>query len=142
MDTNFRHILVPLDFTEKNQAAVEVAVNLAQLHKARVTLIHVIERIEYAEDDSLAGFYDSLRRKAENKMTPFAKAFRDAKIEVTQEIVIGNRGQDIVTYAADENVDLVVLSSHAVNLDDGPRGWATLSYQVAILCPCPVLLVK
>jgi nucleotide-binding universal stress UspA family protein len=142
MSTQFRHILVPLDFTEKNQAAVEVAVDLAQLHQARVTLIHVIERIEYAEDDSLDEFYESLRRKAKEKLSSFAKAFHGAGIAVAEEITIGNRGHDVVEFAANQEVDLVVLSSHQVDPDDGPRGWATLSYQVAILCPCPVLLVK
>jgi nucleotide-binding universal stress UspA family protein len=46
MLSNVRHILVPLDFTAKNQAALEIARELASQNKASVTLLHVIETIE------------------------------------------------------------------------------------------------
>jgi hypothetical protein len=38
--------------------------------------------------------------------------------------------------------DLILLRSHPVGTDAPNRGWATLSYRVAVLAPCPVLLVK
>jgi hypothetical protein len=39
-------------------------------------------------------------------------------------------------------VDLVVMSSHVIDAEEPHKSWATLSYQVATFCPCPVLLVK
>ena len=39
----FRHILVPLDFDPKNQGALDIAIEVAQVNSARVTLLHVIE---------------------------------------------------------------------------------------------------
>ena len=38
--------------------------------------------------------------------------------------------------------DLVVMSSHKPDLSKPLQTWATLSCQVSVLCPCPVLLVK
>jgi nucleotide-binding universal stress UspA family protein len=138
----FKHILVPLDFTEKNVVALRVALDLAKQSEAGVTLMHVIETIEYAEDEEIAAFYESLKERARAKLDSCAEQFRLADVPVTQQIVMGKTAGGIVDYAAQEGVDLVVLSSHKINLEDAPRGWATLSHQVSILCQCPVMLVK
>ncbi len=47
MSSLFSHILVSVDFTEKNHAALRAAKQLAHQNQARVTLLHVIETIEY-----------------------------------------------------------------------------------------------
>ncbi len=55
---------------------------------------------------------------------------------------MGKPARGIITFAVQSGVDLIVLSSHKVELSEAPKGWGTLSHQVSILCPCPVLLVK
>jgi len=57
-------------------------------------------------------------------------------------IVRGRRAEEIVKYAAANEVDLVVLASHRVNPSLVDRDWGTISYKVGILAQCPVLLVK
>ena len=47
----FRNILVPVDFTLKNEPALDTALELARGKDARVTLLHVIETIEHVEFD-------------------------------------------------------------------------------------------
>ena len=138
----FRHILIPLDFTKKNTAAINVAVELAKQNDSRVTLLHVIETIEYAEEGEFESFYKMLQERAQKQLTAFASRFAETDIPVDQEIVMGKTASGILNFAAQEAVDLVVLSSHKVRVDEAPKGWATLSYQVSILCQCPVLLVK
>ena len=54
----------------------------------------------------------------------------------------GNRAQEIVRYAMEAGVDLIVLTSHRIDLQDSSAGWGTVSYKVGILSQCPVLLVK
>ena len=44
--------------------------------------------------------------------------------------------------ANDRQADLIVMSSHRVDLEAAVQSIGTLSYQVSILCDCPVLLVK
>jgi nucleotide-binding universal stress UspA family protein len=63
-------------------------------------------------------------------------------LEIEPAIVFGRRGPQIVQYADQHQMDLIVLSSHVVDPRRPGEGWATLSYQVSIACPCPVLLVK
>jgi nucleotide-binding universal stress UspA family protein len=60
----------------------------------------------------------------------------------TSEIIYGRRRAEIIRYATQRGVDLVVMSSHVIDAEEPHKSWATLSYQVATFCPCPVLLVK
>ena len=139
----FKKILLPLDFTAKNQSALQCALTMARQNRASVTLLHVIETIEYADDDTeIVQFYETLKRRARINLAARAERFEEAGISVSEKIVIGKRAHAIVSYALQSKHDLIVMSSHKVKLDDEPRGWATLSYQVCILSQCPVLLVK
>lgn len=142
MIPRFSHILVPLDFTPKNRAALEIALEIAVDNRARVTLLHVIEVIENLGDNDLADFYQRLQTRADSELESRAQPFSDAALDVEQKVRYGKRAEEIVTYAADRDVDLIIMSSHAIDPEQPAAGWATLSYQVSVLCQCPVLLVK
>ena len=142
----YSHILVPVDFTDRNRHALEAAMEIARPAKGKITLLHVIEEVPYANDDQIDAFYAMLQRQAKEKMQELAETTprredRDAR-RLATEIIIGRRGPEIVRYAVEHQVDLVVMSSHALQPNDVSAGWATLSYQVSIICPCSVLLVK
>lgn len=142
---DFSHILVPVDFSQANHAALARAMEIAGPTKTRITLLHVIEEVPYAEDDQIDTFYAMLQRQAEQKMSELAAASQRGdgpEQELEMEIIVGRRGPEILRFTAENEVDLVVMSSHAIHPDDLSRGWATLSYQVSIICPCSVLLVK
>ncbi len=138
----YHKVLVPLDFTEKNLEALNVAQQLAHQNDAHVTLLHVIETIDYVADDDIESFYNMLRDRAKRKLELAAAPFEEADIEVDQKIALGKRGRGIVTYALQNEIDLVVMSSHKVSLTDPPKGLGSLSHQISIMCPCAVLLVK
>ncbi len=74
MLTKFRHLLVPLDFTTKDEVALEIALELARQNKASVTLLHVIEMIENLEDADLTAFYTRLAARAETKLGLWCKS--------------------------------------------------------------------
>jgi nucleotide-binding universal stress UspA family protein len=140
----FSHIVVPVDFTERNRIALAKAMEIARPAAGRIMLLHIIEEVPYADDDQIDKFYAMLRRQAEQKMHELVEGFRKDRgaVELTTAIMVGRRGPEIVRYAMEKHADLVVMSSHAIRTDDLTGGWATLSYQVSIICPCSVLLVK
>jgi hypothetical protein len=41
----FKHILVPLDLSDRNERILRLAVGLARIKQGRVTLLHVIQGI-------------------------------------------------------------------------------------------------
>jgi len=138
----FQHILVPVDFTEKNLAALDVAFEMAVANHARVTLLHVVETMDVETDAELEQFYATLQSRADSELERMAQRFVAAKIAVDRKIRFGKRLHEIVGDSADRKADLIVMSSHKPDLQNPTQTWATLSYQVSVLCPCPVLLVK
>ena len=138
----FRRILVPVDFTAKNERALRRARELAELEGGEVTLVHVIERLDDEIDEDLEGFYAKLEAKAEKKMTESLALLGEGKFTKRSAIVLGQRARTIADFAESEKVDVIVLSSHRVDPDRPGADWMTISYKVAILARCPVLLVK
>jgi nucleotide-binding universal stress UspA family protein len=136
----FERILVPVDFTPKNGRALRLAVEMACPKRATITLLHVIERIELLPDAELRGFYRKLEGRARRQLAAMADALAKRGCHVRQRILRGSRVAEIVKSAA--GMDLVLLASHRVGRRRLSRGWDTVSYRVAILAPCPVLLVK
>lgn len=139
----FRYILVPLDFSSKGQHVLDTVMSLATPRETRVCLMHVVEAGPHAEDDPLVGFYKSLEESARHKIKALAKPLRDRGLEVIECVSTGRPARRIVDEAQQSGADLLVLSSHPLgaNSHDGHH-WATVSYQAAIFCRCPVLLVK
>lgn len=137
----FQHLLAPVDFSEKSDQTLDVVSDLAQRDAARVTLLHVVETL--AQDDaSLDEFYETLTDRAAKELAEHAEPLHAAGLEVEEIIVRGKPIAEVIKQIDALEVDLVVASSHRVDFSQGPRAWTSLSYQLSILCPCPVLLVK
>lgn len=137
----FSHLLVPVDFTEKNETAIQIAIETARRDGAEVVLLHVIETIEHLEPDDMADFYRKLEARAAAKLSVLVERFAAAGVRARYEVVLGRRAESILEQASPPT-DLVVLSSHRVDRDHPALGLGTISYQVAIVARCPVLLVK
>ncbi len=138
----FQHILVPVDFSERNRRSIEIAVNMAAIDHGRVCLLHVIEVIADMPLAEFQKFYLPLEREAENKLYALSAVHKDTTITIDQTVIYGNRVQEIVRLAAEQGADLIVMNSHKIDLQNPSQDWATISYKVSILAACPVLLVK
>lgn len=137
----FQKILVPVDFTDKNEEALTVAGDLARRSGGEVTLLHVIETLDLPPDE-VQEFYDRLETEAKAKMKAFAARLRDEDLPVVQRITFGKRVPEIVDYAETSDQELVIMDSHRLGPDHVEGGWMTISHRVAIFAPCPVLLLR
>jgi universal stress protein A len=63
-------------------------------------------------------------------------------VTFTTYITVGHRIQEIINFAAEQQVEVIVMNSHKVNLQNPDEDWGTISYKVGVLAQCPVLLVK
>ena len=138
----FKRILVPVDLTQKSQRAVDLAHEFAAQSGAEVILLHVIETIEHVAFDELKPFYERLEKSAQNGLQEFSERFVSDKLKIDQALVYGHRTEEIVHYAVENGVDLILMASHRIDPDRPRRDWSTISYAVAVMSPCPVLLVK
>jgi nucleotide-binding universal stress UspA family protein len=139
----FRKILVPVDFTEKNEAALDSAVQIAGASDGgEITLLHVIEIIEHIDFNEMSEFYRGLETRASARLFALEERLKEKKVNVRHEVLFGKRAETIVRYAEERAADLMILSSHKVDRDHPALGLGTLSYAIAIVARCPVLLVK
>jgi nucleotide-binding universal stress UspA family protein len=137
----FHRLLVPVDLTAKNQRAVEVARDLARQSGGEVFLMHVIETLDlpFAE---LEDFYSRLEVQATERLQPFARLLDEDGVRFSGHIVYGKRAEKVLEFAEDHSADLIILDSHRIEPGKLGKGFATLSYHIAIAASCPVLLVK
>jgi nucleotide-binding universal stress UspA family protein len=140
---------VPLDLSAKSEAALEKAAALARAAPedhpggTAVWLVHVIETIRDVDFEELRDFYEPIERRAQVRLEHLAAALANAGVDVEVVVRYGNRVREIVATAREVDADLVLLGSHRVeHSGSAASGLATISYPVAALAPCSVLLLK
>jgi nucleotide-binding universal stress UspA family protein len=139
----FQHLLAPVDFTDKNWAALDLTFELAVQNKASVTLLHVIEPIAVEDDAEVAAFMANLERRSLDDLAAMAQRFLDAGVVTEWKTRLGKRAVEIVRFASERGVDLIVMNSHRIDPEHTSAAViGTLSHQVSVFCQCPVLLVK
>lgn len=139
----FHTILVPVDLTPKNRQAVEAALNIAKAYDGHVILLHVIEQIAgTSREGELKEFYDHLEEQAEASLQTLLHEHRPQAPSLERRILFGNRVEEILRFAEEGEIDLIVMTSHAIDPEDPTRSWGTVSYKIALLAACPVMLVK
>ena len=134
-----QHILVPIDFSQDSEHAVDTAVGLARQFQARLTLLHAIHIPEAAEVN-LAAYMDKIRSEADQSMTPRLKRVQDAGATAEAVTVVGAPSQAIVDTARDRQADLIVMGTHGRT---GLRHMliGSVAERVVRMAPCPVMVV-
>ena len=138
----FKHILVPIDLSDRNERTLRIAVGLARTKRSRVTLLHVVQRVPHLSTRELRNFYKTLKQRSQRTLARAAKRFVDADVAVRAVVVLGTPAREIIRAATARKVALIVMGSHRVMPGRPGRGLGTTSYKVGIACPCPILLVK
>jgi nucleotide-binding universal stress UspA family protein len=138
----FKHILVPIDLSDKNARTLRVALMLATQNRARVTLLHVVQHVANIPLGEMRPFYRRLVATSRQRLAEAAGPFAAEGLSVRSEVLVGEPAREVVRLALVRKADLVVMGSHKVKPVRRNRGWGTTSYKVGIFCQCPILLVK
>ena len=138
----FKNILVPTDLTKKSVKALDIALRIGSKDGFKITPLHVMEILEGTDEEAFRDFYARLEKRARKKMEEMVDHYEKEKQHINKIIVFGKRVREIVGYAHENDTDLIVLSSHRIEKVDASQGWATISYKVGVLSPCPVMMVK
>ncbi len=138
----FKNILVPTDFSDEDNAALDIAVKLCSIENGKIHLLHVIEFIANATFDEFKDFYTRLEKRSFVDLNGMIAQFRGRQADIEAAVIYGNRAQEILRFAQENQIDLIVMKSHRIDVEDRAQGWGTISYKVGILAQCPVMLVK
>jgi nucleotide-binding universal stress UspA family protein len=110
--SSFRHILFPIDFSERCCAAVPFVEKIAAHYHAKVTLISVATPF-YASglDGALIIEPQLLLKEVKSRLdVSFAQDFANVEVELVA--ALGDPAQVIAEYAKSHRVDLVMMPSH------------------------------
>jgi nucleotide-binding universal stress UspA family protein len=136
-------ILVPTDFSEGSQAALDYAVNLAKSFGAKIVLLHVIETTTYTMTEAmqLVNVYEVVKTAVEPVLDQMVKELQQQKISASRAVAQGAGAHEIVSQAREVGADLIVMGTH------GRRGLnhlmvGSVAERVVRTAHCPVLTVR
>jgi nucleotide-binding universal stress UspA family protein len=113
----FKKILFPIDFSECSEQVFPNALQMAETFGAQLYLLFVARDISYwttidVSPDLLINTVAEVARAGEKKMEAFChKNLRDFSNYETR-VVAGNPAEEIVKYADDHGIDLIVMGTH------------------------------
>ena len=139
-------ILFPTDFSHNSAYAWKHALLHAQRHKARIVLLHIIDRMPQDYQWMMvamtpAQIYDVLREQAEKKMARMTEQATKAGIRCEQQIRNGVPFVEIIRYAKARKADMIVMGSHGRT---GLRQMlvGSVAEKVVRKAHCSVLVIK
>jgi nucleotide-binding universal stress UspA family protein len=140
-----QHILVPTDFSEDADQALNYAIELAQKLQARLTLLHVIYLATTAVGSllaySLEGYLQAMEAEAREQMQTLLKRVHQAGLQGETVMIHGVPFQAILDTAKKKAVDLIVMGTHGrTGLTHILMG--SVAERVVRMTPCPVLVTR
>lgn len=139
-----KNILVPVDFGEASDAALDYAVDLAEGTDAKVFVLHTFEIPIVGLPDGVVAATAELTGRivnaAQKALDDLSKRYDGRKVPVTTILKQGDAREVILAEAKDLGADLIVIGTH------GRRGIAraligSVAESVVRTSPVPVLTV-
>jgi len=133
-----KRILVPTDFSKCSKSALQLAVALANGEPdSSVTVLHVVEPLVPSYDDQLGVLEpEALRTEFEA-----LAASRGHNVHIDAKICYGTPAEQILNYATEQSIDLIVIGTHGRNgIVDILVG--NTAEKVMRQATCPVLTVR
>ncbi len=113
---SYKHILLAVDFFEPAQIVIDRAKALADIYKATLSLIHVVDSMPFP--DTSYGLDTAYNVDLTGEMIAAArKKLSDLAINLSVEqdhtwVELGNPNLEITRIAEENQVDLIVVGSH------------------------------
>lgn len=112
-------ILVPTDFSEYSDKALQEAIDIAKKYNAKITLLHVIElvihcTVDYCLDPQTITQVENesilaSKKMIQDQMNKFAEA---KAVEIIADIRKGAPYEEILKAQEEKMIDLIVIASH------------------------------
>ena len=138
----YKHILLAADGSKNSLRAAQEAVKLAgAASDSVIEIVYVIDFNKAKNEVLHSSSAESLELERRAKLAPVEKLIKEANIKVKITILKGTPGPEIVRYANEKSVDLVVIGSRGLNsLQEMVLG--SVSHKVIKRVTCPALIVK
>ena len=146
MTIRLQKILLPTDFSNYSAAATKYACELATKFDAELHLLHTLESHLASMPDFVMGlalprYINESRAAAEKSLAGLLDPQWSAGRKVIQAVLEGSPKVEIIRYARQQDIDLIVLATHGrTGLPHVLMG--SVAESVVRTAPCPVLTVR
>ena len=140
-----KKILFPTDFSEASLAALPYAVDIAQLFKAQIFVIHVVPLFPSPAEGPGYGpeldYLNYLRTDANKALDQLLAKKIPKEVKASKFLTDGDEAQEILRAVESLHIDLITISTH------GRTGWHHLVFgsvaeKVIRMSHVPVLTVR
>lgn len=137
----FDHILVPLDGSSVAECVLPHAVAVAQAFDARVTLVRVLERTASAGRPVDLLDWQISKREAGAYLDGLTNRLQEAGLRTESALLEGPAAERIIAFAHDNDVNLIILSSHGRS---GLSGWnvSSVVQKIILRAYVPAMIVR
>lgn len=113
----FKNILFPIDFSECSEKVFPYALEMAQKFDAKLHLLFVARDLSYlttidVSRDILMNTVAEIARSGENQIQGFCDKNLSDFSNHESKVVIGNPADEIVKFAHEHDIDLIVMGTH------------------------------
>jgi nucleotide-binding universal stress UspA family protein len=137
-----KRILIPHDFSETSDEAVKYAMALGRTFGARLYFLHVaLQAIDEFEVELPVGLEESQRAGIRDRLLRVVTPQEDVEFNPEFAVRKGTPAAEIARYAADEDIDLIVMGTHGRGLV-GHMMLGSVAEKVVRTAPCPVLTLR
>ncbi len=139
----YDNILVPTDGSDTVLATLEHALSIATDNEATVHALSVVDtRVTAAADsETRPALTETLEKDAQAAVTTVTDQATDANLRTVQAVHRGTPAKEILTYAEEAGIDLIVIGTHGKT----PReklAMGSVSERVVDQAEIPVLVVR
>jgi nucleotide-binding universal stress UspA family protein len=142
-----QRILVPTDFSKHSEVALTYAAALAEKFAAELFLLHVVQDLALFIPDAVAVAppiappVEEFLAAAREALARVSQARELEGLRIHQEVCEGTPFYEIIRFAKDTNIDLIVMVTHGhTGLTHVLLG--SVTEKVVRKAPCPVLTVR
>jgi nucleotide-binding universal stress UspA family protein len=117
----FSNILVAIDGSKAGEQAFVCAVEVAALYSAKLHVVYVIETGLFSSlpaDNTVEIMYSALEREGEEVLAKARTSAKDRGVALTTFIRQGHAGNEIITLAEQQKIDMIVVGSHGKSKAD------------------------
>jgi nucleotide-binding universal stress UspA family protein len=110
----YRNIVIATDGSENTQTAIAYGIELAKLSRATVYALHVIDTAHIISEGWTVGkktIREMMKAEGEKMLSEIKRIGKDSGIEVKEVLLHGHPSEEIINFAENNNIDLIVMGT-------------------------------
>lgn len=113
----FDQVLIPTDGSDAVGPAVDTAIDLAETHKATLHVLYIVDQPTTVSGTGegvpgLGNLLDALDKEGREATSDIAARANERGIDATPAVRQGNPHDDILSYAEENDIDVIVIGTH------------------------------